>query len=184
MKKYSTSIRLIFNDRNGIECISWLISGVQNSHGIPVPSIGVNRLFVATDVRIDFSTSSIRAYPRINAISHASLFEMPGDSSCMLSSCCFVPASRCDGVGVSQQAHAARSRGFRRGSTWRGHWVAGITLARWLQLVVAGPRDLRGPSFSLFYVSSYHLPSLDTLFRVVPHTRVYGHYKSVFPRFT
>jgi len=46
MKKYSTPIRLIFNDRNGIECISWLISGVQNSHGIPVPSIGVNRLFV------------------------------------------------------------------------------------------------------------------------------------------
>lgn len=138
--------------------------------GFPFPRHGVNRLSIAADVRIDFGTLSIRAYPRTNAISHASLFEMPGDSSCMLSSCCFVPASRCGGVGVGQQAHAARSRGFRRGSTWRGHWVAGITLARWLQLVVAGPRDLRGPSFSLFYVPTDNLSR--TLSRVVPHSRL------------
>lgn len=57
--------------------------------------------------------------------------------------------------------------------------MAGITLARWLQLVVAGPRDLRGPSFSLLYVSSYHLFSLSrgSAFTIVYDTTInrYSH---------
>lgn len=142
--------------------------------GVSFPRDGVNRLSAAADVRIDFGMSSIRAYPRTNAISYASFFEIPAT----LRACCLrvapSPLERCGGVSVGQQAHAERSRGFCRGSTWRDHWVAGITLARWLQLVVAGPRDLRvGPlSLSLFYVPSYRLSPSRTLLRVVSHSRL------------
>lgn len=131
---------------------------------------------VAADVRIDFGTWSIRACPRTNAISRALLFETPTVPRYyvrILRSCCFVHGPRYDGVGgivvVDQQAHAARSRGFRRGSTWRViHRVAGITLARWLQLVVAGPRGPTcRPSFSLVY-ATLSFPLLSSLWRVVP----------------
>lgn len=96
---------------------------------------------IAADVRIDFK--SIRACPRTNAMSRALLFETPAVPRYIAYPAFVLLRPRCwvGGIIVDQQAHAARSRGFRRGSTWRViHRVAGITLARWLQLVVAGPR--------------------------------------------
>lgn len=190
MKKYSTPIRLISIDRNGIECISRLISGVQNSHGILVPSIGVNRLFVATDVRIDFSTSSIRAYPRTNAISHVSLFEMPATPR----ACCLRTASsplhvarrrRRQSAGTPR--HTQREAGDSAGGAPGGAtgWPASPSPGG-CNLLLRDPATYVGAFF--LPLLCVLLPSLfswrGTLFRVVPHTRVCRHYKSVFPGFT
>lgn len=151
------------------------------------PRRRVNRLSpFATDVRIDFGTSwSIRVCVRLRneyAISYTqqirllhTLFEMPvrHPRRAYIIVLVFIPAVA--GVGVvvvvvGQQAHEKQRVGFAEGSTWWGHPVAGITLARWLQLVVVGPRGpIRGPSLSLF--QPFPLPPFAARFslpRVVP----------------
>lgn len=107
------------------------------------PARGVNRLYVAADVRIDFGTL-IRACSRTILLPPIGR----GGDGVMLH------GVSCTGSGrvallfsISHDVHAvaAGMRETRRGgfgSTWRGHWVAGIALARWLQLVVAAPRNL------------------------------------------
>lgn len=141
-----------------------LKSGFQNSHEIIAVLAIVNRLLRCGRCVYRFQVDSrVPERTRYRAL----LFETPAVPryvSCLRAA--FVHAPRCGRVGgivVDQQAHVARSRGFRKGSTWRViHRVAGITLARWLQLVVAGPRGLMRPSFSLVYIS---LPSSSALLR-------------------
>jgi hypothetical protein len=158
------------------ECISRLISGIENSQCAirpAYPGTGVNRLRCgrcAYRFRRDAECRFARMSPNERDIARLGvrLFETSYVRAYVLSfslslACRLLPAARCSvGVVVGQQAYATRVWGFHRGNTWRGHWVAGITLARWLQLVVAGPRDLRRPSFFLLYVpprsSSSFLP--------------------------
>lgn len=82
--------------------------------GSPFPRHGVNRLSIAADVRIDFGTSSIRAYPRTNAISHALLFEMPASPR----ACCLRAASfplHVAAASASASRHTQREAGGSAG---------------------------------------------------------------------
>lgn len=133
------------------------------ANGTTVVPAGVNRLLRCGRCAYRFrDVVDSRVSPNERDIARLALWDA-GGSSLLHAYPAFVHAPRCDGVGgivvvVDQQAHAARSRGFRRGSTWRViHRVAGITLARWLQLVVAGPR---GPMCKAFFLPRLCRPPL------------------------
>lgn len=82
----------------------------------------------------------------------------------------FLDTLRTSSASSSARRHTPQreARGF-----WGapgGRWVVGITLARWLQLVVAGPRDLRGPLLPPFSTPllSFQLVIVVPLSRVLP----------------
>lgn len=157
-ERINTPIHYTNYSKVSSNCICRLKSGFQNAHGTTVVPAGVNRLLRCGRCAYRFrDVVDSRVSPNERDIARLALWDA-GDSSLLRAHPAFIHAPRCDSVGgivvVDQQAHTARSGGFRRGSTWRViHRVAGgITLARWLQLVVAGPRGPTcRPSFSLVY---------------------------------
>lgn len=102
------------------------------------PARGVNRLYVAADVRIDFGTL-------IRACSRTILLPPIGQGG--TGRCCMASRVRSELRSFFHQRRRPRRQqacGTRQGVLGApgGHWVAGIALARWLQLVVAAPRNL------------------------------------------
>lgn len=101
------------------------------------PSRGVNRLYVAADVRIDFGTL-------IRACSRTTLLPPVGQGG--TGRCCMASRARDRApFSMNDDVHVgSRACGTRQGVLGApgGRWVAGIALARWLQLVVAAPRNL------------------------------------------
>lgn len=147
--------------------------------GFPFPRHGVNRLSIAADVRIDFGTLSIRAYPRTNAISHASLFEMPDDSSCCLraaSSPLHVAAASASASRHTQREAGGSAGGAPGGATG---WPASPSPGG-CNLLLRDPATYVGllsPSFMCPPTISL-VPSLAWFHT---HDCVCRHYKSVFP---
>lgn len=89
--------------------------------GFSFPRAEVNRLSVAADVRIDFGMSSIRAYPRTNAISYASFFEIPATPR----ACCLRVASSPLNVAAASVSASRHTRSEAGG--FAGEAPGGIT---------------------------------------------------------